>query len=281
MHYVIGDIHGYFTEFMDLVDKIEQKDPEAEFIITGDLIDRGPEVMETVLWAMKNIGPGKKFQSILGNHEDMVLNWYHKDYQYWMDNYHGFDEKLLLEPRYDFKEVLSKAGILRNRMEVGKIMDFFSSLPLYMELTVDTASGMKQTYKIAHGYYKDPDSFINEDNAKIRRYYIWDRQDTGFGHEKDDYIVVHGHTPTVELECIKEYYYAKDPEPVNRGLIAYRKNTINVDGGRPYKDDEKHFCTICAICLENLKEYYAVDLPADYNYKENRYQKEMIKKVRG
>ena len=41
MLYVIGDTHGCFTELMQLMKKIEEKDNAAEYILIGDIYDRG------------------------------------------------------------------------------------------------------------------------------------------------------------------------------------------------------------------------------------------------
>lgn len=45
------------------------------------------------------------------------------------------------------------------------------------------------------------------------------------------------------------------------GMISYRRNDINVDGGVAYA--RYHFrypCMICAICLETLEEIYPWEL---------------------
>ena len=41
-HYVIGDVHGCYEDFLLLKEKIEKRDPEATIILTGDFLDRGP-----------------------------------------------------------------------------------------------------------------------------------------------------------------------------------------------------------------------------------------------
>ena len=52
-HYVIGDVHGCYEDFLLLKERI---DPEATIILTGDFLDRGPEVWEMLGWAMEHIG---------------------------------------------------------------------------------------------------------------------------------------------------------------------------------------------------------------------------------
>ena len=36
--YVIGDVHGCYTQFMELLERIEKRDSDARFILTGDII---------------------------------------------------------------------------------------------------------------------------------------------------------------------------------------------------------------------------------------------------
>ena len=47
-HYVIGDVHGCYEDFLLLK---ERRDPDATIILTGDFLDRGPEVWEMLGWA--------------------------------------------------------------------------------------------------------------------------------------------------------------------------------------------------------------------------------------
>jgi diadenosine tetraphosphatase ApaH/serine/threonine PP2A family protein phosphatase len=62
---VIGDLHGCFDEAMELLDRAAVTSSDR-VIFTGDLIDRGPKRRECVELAMKH-------QSVLGNHEERVL----------------------------------------------------------------------------------------------------------------------------------------------------------------------------------------------------------------
>lgn len=55
MHYVIGDVHGCYDELATLLTIIEKRDRSAQFILLGDLIDRGPKVWEVLYWAQRHI----------------------------------------------------------------------------------------------------------------------------------------------------------------------------------------------------------------------------------
>ncbi len=63
---IIADVAGQYDALMRLVAKM----PKDPFIFVGDLIDRGPKSKEVVEWVMKNA------RSVLGNHEDMMIDFY-------------------------------------------------------------------------------------------------------------------------------------------------------------------------------------------------------------
>lgn len=66
--YVIGDLHGRF----DLLAKALNVIPESGTIITlGDYIDRGPQSCEIIETLRER--QSEKFISLMGNHEDMMI----------------------------------------------------------------------------------------------------------------------------------------------------------------------------------------------------------------
>ncbi|MBO5303419.1 MAG: metallophosphoesterase [Lachnospiraceae bacterium] len=83
MHYVIGDVHGCYDEMMALIKLIEENDNDAKIIFVGDLIDRGPDVIKVLNWAMEHITSDGKYQGVRGNHEQMVIEWYQEFLKWW------------------------------------------------------------------------------------------------------------------------------------------------------------------------------------------------------
>lgn len=61
---VVGDIHGCFNEFMDLLEKVNYK-PEDLVVTVGDMIDRGPKSWKTCEFFRDT----KNAHCVLGNHE--------------------------------------------------------------------------------------------------------------------------------------------------------------------------------------------------------------------
>ena len=71
--WVVGDIHGYHDSFVNLLSKLNLD--EGDLVISiGDMIDGGPESVGVVDLFMEN----DQFLAILGNHEQMLLDYWNK-----------------------------------------------------------------------------------------------------------------------------------------------------------------------------------------------------------
>lgn len=68
MTYIISDIHGCYTEFRELLDRIGFCDDDELFVL-GDAMDRGAEPIKVIQDLMRR--PNVTY--ILGNHDDMML----------------------------------------------------------------------------------------------------------------------------------------------------------------------------------------------------------------
>lgn len=62
---IISDSHGCYKTLLELVASIPQ---DHEIILSGDLVDRGPDPARVVLWAMEH-----DIRCVMGNHEDLML----------------------------------------------------------------------------------------------------------------------------------------------------------------------------------------------------------------
>ena len=115
MRYVISDIHGKYDLFMRLMDKVGFSDSDTLYVC-GDVIDKGEEpirLLKTVL-GMKNT------RMIIGNHEKMLLDYYHS----LSEREDDFD-KILDELR---RYVAKDSGMLDY-----DILDSLDGLPYYIE----------------------------------------------------------------------------------------------------------------------------------------------------
>ena len=251
MHYVIGDVHGCYDELQRLLGKINSSDSDAKFIFVGDFIDRGPKVWETLNWMMQNITPGGKYQCVLGNHEDMVIDWFAKVKDNWND-----DKTDLPALRYGF-DCIAKENNAFSKEKISDIVTFFESLPLSIELSITSPAGKSVNYIIAHAYVPHPELIIEMPESEIRKAYLWSRNHLQGYHGANDTILVHGHTPSLDFD------YLVRNRSTRPGMIAYNYNAINVDSGCCYfYTNWREFspCFLSAICLETLEEFYCDSL---------------------
>jgi hypothetical protein len=72
---IVGDIHGEWLLLRALLDQIE-KGPyrDHKLLFVGDMNDRGPETY-TVISTIKRLCEENRAIALLGNHEDMMLEW--------------------------------------------------------------------------------------------------------------------------------------------------------------------------------------------------------------
>lgn len=68
---IIGDIHGCYDELDQLLDTIDWSPSSHTLILTGDLIDRGPKIKETLMFAMNT----PSVYSLMSNHEQKLLRY--------------------------------------------------------------------------------------------------------------------------------------------------------------------------------------------------------------
>ena len=58
---------------MELLKRIETSDPNARFILVGDIVSRGSEDAQMLAWAYENITLDGKYQMVLGFGSLMVF----------------------------------------------------------------------------------------------------------------------------------------------------------------------------------------------------------------
>ncbi len=294
MHYIIGDVHGCYDELMALLATIEEKDADARYIFVGDFVDRGPQVDKVLAWCLENITADGKYCSVRGNHEQMVLDWYYQEWLPWWEK-GGFshpEHTPMPETVYDFSKWMDAMDKLSPE-RLQPYMDFFDSLPYHRALEIESVWRKKVTFRIVHSFYEPEE--VSEEVQKHSN--LWKRIE--YGNLGSEEILVHGHTPTLNIDYI--YWGVKDTKP---GMVSYRRNDINVDGGCVFaKRFPMYPAMLCAVRLEDLEEIYAYTVEErflqaaengieenyqrqrmaryteDYLQQESKYRKQMLKKL--
>ena len=233
MVYVTGDIHGMYDKFVELLEMIQLKDEDTLYVL-GDVVDRGPHPIRTLLKLMEM----PNVVCIVGNHELMALDGLRfLNTEITEESLKSADTEMLgnllswqingCEPTVaEFRELDAE-----QRKEV---IDFILDFSMYEELTV---AGKK--YLLVHAGLGDyrPEKKITDYSLKNL---VWDRADYDTQYFEDVYVVT-GHTPTQFIDG--------NPNP---GYIYRSKNHIAIDCGSSMPGGR-----LAAICLDTGEEFYS------------------------
>lgn len=131
---VIGDIHGEFDKLTALLDLLGYREsagirrhPERTAVFVGDLIDRGPQQLETVDLVRGMVEAGAA-RCILGNHEFNAIAWVTPDPVrpgHFLRDHHKPGNRTQHQAFLDVVE-----GTPRQK----EITDWFRTLPLWLDL---------------------------------------------------------------------------------------------------------------------------------------------------
>lgn len=228
MKYVVSDIHGHYTHFLKLLEEINFTDDDTLYIL-GDIIDRGPENINLVRKVMST----PNIKMILGNHEDMMLGYY--------------KGKSIFDKAY-FKAIWYRNGgdytdrefKTLEKEEQDKILDYFLSLPLELEVTVNGV-----VYNLVHGSYVDDSIKVKLNENEYSEIVLWERINPKDNGPKNK-VVVFGHT------CTK-YYKGNVGD---KYTIWNNNNLIGIDCGMAGFTRNPLKSQLGCLCLDNLEEIY-------------------------
>ena len=222
MVYAISNIHGNYTKFKEMLDKIAFSDNDIMYVL-GDIVDFGDETMEVVcdLSVRMNVYP------VMGEHDAMAYKMLS-----------GFDDMVKKggTPDADFiseMQTWSKDGgdktmaafrALDPDMKEG-VLDYLADMPCY---EVAEAGGVK--FLLVHAGIAGFEKGKALDNYEPEDFYT-EALDMNKDYFNRTCIVV-GHTPTAD------------------GKITRKGKNIAIDCGAANGGP------LACLCLDNGKEYY-------------------------
>ncbi len=233
MTYVISDIHGAYDMFVELLEIIKLKENDTLYIL-GDILDRGPHPIKTLLKIMKM----PNTVCLAGNHELMAL----ECLEFLMteiteESVRELDPKIadnILMWYYSGGNTTIKEFLTLDLVMKQSVIDFIREFSIYEELTVNG-----KDYLLVHGglgnFYPGKDM---EDYSL--KELIWDRAEYDIRYFEDVYVVT-GHTPTQAING--------NTRP---GYIFKGNNHIAIDCGSCRRDGR-----LAAVCLDTGEEYYS------------------------
>lgn len=173
MIYAIGDIHGCAAELKELLGKVSPV-PGDTVVFLGDYVDRGPDSKGVIDFIRSYAPTGVQVVALKGNHEDMMLRGLADDTmrRWWCEN----------------------GGI-------ATLESYGQSIPQDVQLWARDlpTSFAKDGYFFCHaGVNPDADDLNAQDEETL----LWIR--SKFLMSKKDFgaRIVHGHTPSDEVEVL-------------------------------------------------------------------------------
>lgn len=222
--YVMSDIHGMYNEFIAMLEliKFNKKD---ELYIIGDIIDRGPQPIDL----LEYIATHKNIHLIRGNHEEMLLEWYHYGSYYWISK-NGGDTTYKQIQDYQMHS---------NINYLDAVVQYINRLPLYKILEINN-----RKYILVHAALDIPEDTKDmsvEELIKIqdKNYILWDQEHIKHNKKFKDYTIVHGHIPVQLID--KE----------NIGNIIIEEGNIHVDCGACFTNGR-----LGCLRLNDMKTFY-------------------------
>lgn len=210
--YAISDIHGCYSMFLKMLDKIEFDFDKDTLYIIGDIMDRGPQVVEMVRWVWEH--ESKHVIMLRGNHEQMFLEYPNREY--YSEYFKKFSEK-----------------------EIDYLLKWIAGLPMYAQVRVSHID-----YVLAHAGITEE---ILETGEDKEQYCLWARNEFYFGNGIPGKTIVFGHTPMMTRilndELSVHIWRPKDPSikliGIDTGAVFAKKFGGKLSCLR--LDDQKEF----------------------------------------
>jgi serine/threonine protein phosphatase 1 len=193
--YAVGDIHGRLDLFDELLKHIEtdhraRQPAEADVILLGDLIDRGPASAAVVRRAMKPLGWARLI-TLRGNHEAALL-----------DTLDGIHDSVLLWLANGGRESLRSWGVAENIICNGKIDELIEATRKAISPTERAwLARTRQYVQVGDYFFVHAGVRPGVELPKQALYdSLWIRDEFLNSRRWHDAVVVHGHSISAEVE---------------------------------------------------------------------------------
>lgn len=199
---VFGDIHGCFDKLTSLLEKVCVTEEDL-VIFTGDFVDRGDNVADTLKWVLEQ-SKKKNFIFLRGNHEQMMLDTFHKRMNKLTWFFNGG------------RTTISGLSKLKSEDEtyIERVLTFAENLPLYYSMTIGG-----REYVFVHAGIESGVPLDEQDEDFL----LWAREqffDTYTGND----VVISGHSP---VQAFAKFGVADNPRPIK----LPDRNIVLVDTG--------------------------------------------------
>lgn len=219
--YIMSDIHGDYTKFLKMLEKINFKNEDTLYIL-GDIFDRGKQPFNILGYIIKH----SNIHLVLGNHEDFLFEWYENNEKWeWLQN--GGQKTFT---QFMYKDYIQQEFIYK----------FLRKCPKCIILD--------DKYILTHaGLYIPPmceDFSINQLIDLLGEKFLWNRKTIGNEKKYKHYTQICGHN------TVQSILNSEKEEDVK---ILKRTGIIYMDCGCGFKDMN---AKLACLCLNDMTEYY-------------------------
>lgn len=192
---VVGDVHGCFDEFFELVNTAEEKYGKDLIVFSvGDTIDRGDYNLKTLNYCMQ-LQKENRFYEVKSNHLD-------KFYRYLKGN----KVKISFGMQKTVDEFLKLSEKEKEKLR-QEVISYYENLPLYIVIN--------QNVVVCHAGIKD--EYIGKTDEKVKSFVLYG-QTTGKYTEKGF---------PERLDWTKERHLKPDSPKIVYGHVVYDEPYIN------------------------------------------------------
>ncbi len=230
---IIGDIHGCIQTFDNLMNRVLKEYIIEKIIYVGDFIDRGYGSKEVINLAIE-ISKSYDTVILLGNHEDMMLDYVYNENRYddgvWfynggLDTIRSFSENLYNLAYFQQDDIRYELRLIcEGELNFLRKSKLFYEIPIRGEIFFVSHAGIEFPEVSP---YNQLDAVKNEFDRKIKHPYIWARNVDNFTKKIDNFVFVHGHTPV-------QYLGGSYNNPIVNRDREGRLISVNIDTGCVY-----------------------------------------------
>jgi diadenosine tetraphosphatase ApaH/serine/threonine PP2A family protein phosphatase len=197
--YAIGDIHGCSDLLETLLDQITADNliradmQSKKLVFLGDYIDRGPDSARVIDILMRGLPDGYEAIFLKGNHEAMLLEALEdsKSALFWMQN--------------GGRETIASYAFRKELLDSVSEPDTDDPMPVFAQHLppehLDFLTSLQHSYQCGDYFFAHagvhPDRPLNEQKD---RDLMWIRDRFLFSEKDFGKTIVHGHTPTREVD---------------------------------------------------------------------------------
>lgn len=262
--YVISDIHGYLSRMFDVLDKASFNWDKDELYILGDIIDRGPESAEALIWAVEEAPSNVHF--LLGNHEDMAYNALRTVQDDYYIHTFMYDDPWSWNGGY---ETLSKLRELRGSDFCHKAAAWINELPLYYTIKVNgmnillVHAGIETRGRRMHDDFvrdgrNDYVKIPNIDKEAWAQHLLWIREDWFFNRIAYPYdYIIFGHSPTTFNWWESINIFDKEHPIAVQGQPGYMVRLSGYGGGHMRYCIDTGRKRLGLLRLDDMEEFYS------------------------